>query len=241
MKKYVIFLVCLMFSMIAFGQDSSKNENTPPEFRGFKNSVATLNTENSALVNNYLKENLVCPKRAAECGIEGTETVQFTVTKSGDVKDFQVINSVCHELDKEVIRVLKTTNGMWSPGVKNGNPTAMINEVTFVLSSYNESTITKHFTREATRYFKGGNKNFLVKNNPEKAVQFYNKALNYLPNDEVLLSMRGLCHYALGDKESAKKDWNRIVALGETNALVINYDIANIDGYSEMKEILANK
>lgn len=231
-------MVCLMFSIITFAQNSSNKGTTPPKFKAIKNAIPE-NTDNALLVNNYLKENLVCPKGVAECGMEGTEIVQFTVTESGNVQDFKVINSICPEIDREVIRVLKTTSGMWSPGIENGKPVATTNEATFMLGNYNESTISEHFTRVAARYFKGGNKNFFEKNNPEKAIRYYNRALNYLPNDEVLLSTRGLCHYQLGNIESAKEDWKRVVTLGGTYSLEINYDVAGLEGYSEMKEIMA--
>lgn len=233
-------MVCLIFSTAVFGQVSSENSySIAPKFNGNKDATATMRADNKLMINNFLKENLVCPKEAAECCKEGTEIIEFTVTKTGDLNDFKVINSICPDLDKEVIRVLKTTNGMWTPGLENGEPTAMRNEVSLMLGDYSESTIGKNFIHEATRNFKAGNKNFLVKNNPGKAIHFYNRAINYLPNEKALLSMRGLCHYALGDKESANRDWNRIVALGESNSLKITDDITAMKGYQEMKEILA--
>ena len=247
MKKYVIFLICLSFTFLVIGQNQTENlkvdieevKVSPPEFIGIQNATAILNANNSELVKNYLKENVYCPK-AAECNIEGTEIVQFTVTASGNVTDFNIINSVCKEIDKEVIRVLETTNGMWMPGLNNGEPTAMEKEVTMLFGNCKDGTFIEHFIQKASPYFEKGSTIFLVKNNPKKALRSYNVAMRYLPNDESLLMLRGLCHFALGDKESAEKDWNRIVATGGPN-LAIEYDLAELNGYSEMNRIIAKK
>lgn len=246
MKKYVMLLISLIFSLMVFGQSETKNvmvdveevKVSPPEFIGIQNAAVILNTDNSELVKNYLKKNMSCPI-AAECCIEGTEIVQFTVTPSGNATDFKIINSVCHEIDEEVIRVLETTNGMWMPGLNNGEPTDMEKEVTILIGNCKEGKYIEHFKQEASRYFEKGSIDFLVKNNPKKALRSYNMAMRYLPNEESILMLRGLCHFALGDVENAEKNWSRIVANGGTNLAKIEYDLAELSGYSEMNRIIA--
>ncbi|NQU53531.1 MAG: energy transducer TonB [Bacteroidetes bacterium] len=251
MKKYLIILVCLILSLMVFGQKETKNlmvdieevEVTPPKFTGIENVAATLETDNSSLVSKYLNKNLIYPERAPQFHWEGTEIVQFTVTQEGELTNFKVINGVCREIDKEVIRVLKTTDGMWKPGYNNGVPTAMEQEVSvrFGLGDYKDGAIINHFVKEATNFFKKGSENLLVEHKPKKALKSYNKGVRYLPNDKALLLGRGMCHYELGDKESAKKDWNRIVTLGGINQLEIDNDLVGMKGYSEMTNILAQK
>ncbi|MBT3383764.1 MAG: hypothetical protein HN778_19680 [Prolixibacteraceae bacterium] len=245
MKKYVIFLFCLILSSIVFVQSNAqnlmdKNDVISPKFKGDERVSAILTADNSILVNNYLLENVVCPKSAAECQKEGTEIVQFTVTKSGNLTDFKVINSVCTELDKEVIRVLKTTNGMWNPALKDGEPVAIKKEVAFMFGAHERNTILNYFTKAATRCHKKGSKHLFVNNNPKNALRHYNIGINYMPNDKALLMLRGICHFELGNKERASLDWNRIEFLGGIEPAKIDNSLISMKGYSEMIEILAN-
>ena len=232
---------------MAIGQNETQSlvvdleeEVTPPKFTGIENGAAILETDNSFTVKNYLLKNVICPKRSAECWLEGTEIVQFTITASGNVNNFKVINSVSPDIDKEIIRVLKTTNGMWKPGYLNGEPTAMEKEVSilFRVGDYNYSEVEKHFTNKATYYFKEGSLNLLVKNNPKKALKHFNNGVRYLPNDTGLLMLRGICNYELGDTESAKRDWDRIVILGGIDTRKFNDDLVGMIGYSKMTNIL---
>ena len=249
MKKTVIFLFCLILSIVAIGQSETQNPKvdqeqvkvTPPEFTGIKNGAAILETDNSLFMRNYLCENLHCNGYPSDCWQEGTEIVQFTVTPSGNVSDFKVINSVSSKIDKELIRVLKTTDGMWKPGYSNGEPTAMKEEVSFLFKAgnhdYNE--IVNHFNNKALKYFQEGNLNLLVRNKPKKALRLYSKGVQYRPNDKGLLKMRGICCYELGDTESAQRDWDRIAALGGIEPGKFDNDLAGKKGYSQMINILA--
>jgi len=249
MKKNAIFLICLILSIMAIGQSETQNlkvdlegvEVTPPKFTGIENGAAILEADNSLLVKNYLLKNVICPKESARCWKEGTEIVQFTVTPSGSVTNFKVINSVSSEIDHEFIRVLKTTNGMWKPGYCNDEPTAMEKEVSmlFKVGDYDHSEIVKYFTEKATNYFNKGSLNLLVKNKPEKALRLYSKGVRYLPNEKGLLLLRGICCYELGDTESARRDWDRIVTLGGIDPGKLDDELAGMKGYSEMTNILA--
>ena len=159
MKKYVVFAITLILLIIfvhSNAQDlSDKNEVVLPKFRP-EDVSSVLMADNATLVNHYLLSNIVCPELAAECGKEGTEIVRFTVTKTGDVKDFKVINSVCSELDNEVIRVLKTTNGKWKPGLEHKEPVETTKEVAFMFGDHNSSTIAEYFVKIATGYYNKG-------------------------------------------------------------------------------------
>ena len=245
MKKNVIFLICLILSIMAIGQNESQNvkmedDVTLPEFTAVENVTHVLKADNSLLVRNYICERFSCPIKLAECRKEGTEVIQFTVTPEGKLANFKVVNSVCREADVELIRVLKKTDGMWKPGLKNGEPIAMEQEVSVMIGDYNADKIVPHFTRKAERLFECGSKSLFVNNKPKKALQFYERAVNYLPNDKALLMLRGICYYELGDDESARRDWNRIVALGGTELNGIAYNLVEMTGYSEMTNILAS-
>ena len=249
MKKNAIFLICLILSIMAIGQNETQNlkvdieevEVTPPRFTGIENGAAILVTDYSLLINNYLLKNVKCPGYATECWQEGTEIVQFTVTPAGEVTNFKVINSVSSRIDEEVIGVLKTTSGMWKPGYSNGEPTAMEKEVSLVFKTgdYNYSAIVEYFYNKATKYFNEGCMNLYVKNKPKKALRQYNKGVQFLPNDKLLLLHRGICNYELGDTESAQRDWDRIAILGGIDPGKFDNDLAGMKGYSNMTNILA--
>jgi len=245
MKKYVIFLVGMVFSVMLFGQSGTKMvgvkevEVIPPKFAGNENVKANLEEDNSLSLKNFLLENVNYPDGGSVWLSEGTETVKFTVTPSGNVTDFKIINSVSPDIDKELIRVLKTTNGMWSPGYSNGSPTATEQEVSAMFGNNSDGKILTHFVENATICFKTGSKFLFFKHNPEKALRHYNEGIRYLPNDQALLVMRGMCYYDLGDKEKAKKDWDRLASLGGIDSNSINYDLTGMNGYSEMMDILA--
>lgn len=242
MRKYVIFLISLFLTVIVFGQSQStvevEKDLTSPKFIGTENVVFSLDDDNSVLISKYLKENICCPERVAECLVEGTEIVQFTVNQCGGVSDFKVINSVCPELDKEVIRVLQTTNGLWDPGRKYGEPVTTDVEVAFMFGIYpDRNSMVKRFCKNAASCYISGGKNLFLKNNPKKALKCYNNGINYMPNDKALLLMRGFCLYELGDKESALRDWNRIVALGGIAPEQIDDRIINLKGYDELTRL----
>ena len=248
MKKYLVLLICLTVSFIAFGQNEMKNvmvdaevEVTAPQFTGIENVAVLTNADKTLLIKEYLVENANYPRNAAKCMREGTEVIQFTITVTGELTNFKVINSVCSEIDNEVIRVLKTTNRMWRPGFNNGVPIAMQKEVSMVFKSGDYSNITKHFTEKATTYFNRGNKKLYLKNNPQKALKCYNEGMRYLPYDKGLLYVRGMCLYEMGDVDGAKKDWNRIVSLGGIDfgdTIDFVHNSSKMKGYSEMAEIL---
>jgi hypothetical protein len=245
MKKYVIFLVGMVLSVMVFGQNGTKMvgvkevEVIPPKFTGTENVKATVEEDNSLSLRNYLLKNVNYPEGGSVWLSEGTEVVKFTVTPSGNVSDFKIVNSVSPDIDKELIRVLKTTNGMWNPGYNNGALTAMEQEVSAVFGNNSDGKILTHFVNNATICFKLGSNALIFKQNPEKALRQFNQGIRYLPNDQALLLMRGMCYYNLGDKEKAKKDWDRLASLGGIDSNSINYDLTGINGYSEMMDILA--
>ena len=45
------------------------------------------------------------------------------------------MNSLSPQIDAEMIRVLKTSNGMWKPGQNNGEPMTMETEVALVIKA----------------------------------------------------------------------------------------------------------
>ncbi len=218
MKKNVIFAISMLLAAFAVGQNLNVEEVevTAPQFTGVKNAIVHQNESANVLIKNYLKENVGFPAEAAASKAEGTEVVQFTVTANGGVADFKIINSVSRNVDNEIIEALKATNGMWLPGYNNGKPVDMTKELSmvFCLERKSSESIKELFKEKAANYFNSGTVAFLEKKNSKKALRFYNLGANYLPYDNSLLLMRGMCRYELGDKEGATEDWTRMKSLG---------------------------
>ena len=68
---------------------------------------------------NYIAENVDYPVLAQENDIQGTVFIRFIVTKSGSVKDVQIIRGYHELLDEEALRVVKTLPN-FKPGSQRG-------------------------------------------------------------------------------------------------------------------------
>lgn len=69
----------------------------------------------------YIAQNLQYPAIAAENGISGRVFVQFAVNNKGEVVDVIVVRGVDPALDKEAVRVVKSSP-KWTPGKQRGRP-----------------------------------------------------------------------------------------------------------------------
>ena len=166
------------------------------------------------LVLQYLLQNIVYPKRAMECCKEGTEVVKFTITPTGNITDIEIVNCVCCEIDDEVIRVLKETDGKWISAYKNGKAVENTQELAIVFCDRNSKQISEYFVTRATVFFNEGNKKLLEKHKPKKALALYASGLRYLPDDKGLLFMHGVANFELGNEEAARNDFIKVSDLG---------------------------
>jgi TonB family protein len=209
MKKSVIFLTGMVITMIAAGQKQRTMEEitvTPPKFSG---TEVFIQGRNFATVDDYLTHTVQYPQEALASGKQGTEVVRFMVTPAGKVTGFTIINSICPEIDAEVIRVLSLSKGMWQSGYINGAPAEMEQKVSVVFRLHP----TNDFVVMVKDYLKQGNRN-LLKGNFRRALGYYDKAVTLLPNEESLLAVRGLCRCQCGDKTGAAADCERFKSMG---------------------------
>lgn len=72
----------------------------------------------------YIAKNLQYPESAAKNGVSGRVFVQFTVDKTGHVADPVVVRSIDPALDKEALRVVKSSP-KWTPGTQRGKKVAV--------------------------------------------------------------------------------------------------------------------
>jgi len=74
--------------------------------------------ENSIFI--LFRDNFVNPKADIENRTEGTVVASFVIETDGTISDVKIIRNVSPALDREVIRLLKLTDGKWTPAVQNG-------------------------------------------------------------------------------------------------------------------------
>ncbi|WP_372948868.1 energy transducer TonB [Mariniphaga sp.] len=240
MKTISIFALLMLAAVFAYGQKQKIDEVkvTPPKFTGVANAFSTSKDGHFESINDYLAKNIQYPEEDVKSFKQGTEVVQFIVSPTGELTDFTIVNGVSQQINEEVIRVLQTTNGMWFPGYNNGNPVAMEKEVSvvFKIEGFRFST---DFKTLATNYFSKGSELFLEKQNPKKALKYYDKGIVLLPNDKGLLLMRGFARYETGNKEGATRDWQRITTLGHSFNSEYLGNLAGLNGFEEFANVLS--
>jgi hypothetical protein len=221
MKTSVIFLASMFIATLSFAQGqtlyNSEAEVIDPMFCA---NDKIIQGETYKTIDEFLSKNIVYPALSISCKTQGTEVVRFTVNTSGELTNFTVINSVCKKMDEEVIKVLELTDGMWQSGTINGNPVAMVKEVSVVFNLH----CSNNFVAMAKSYLKKGNKMLFKKSNPKKALKCYDMGINLLPNNETLLAARGLCKFKMGDKTGAILDWERVNTRKDINSIDLEKD-----------------
>lgn len=248
MKTIVYAMLCLFVPMFVAGQQENtgitQNEETTPTYTGVENVVNVLNN-NDQSIESYLcselrKEDLVLVTRES-----GTEVIKFTVDEKGRINNIEVINSVCPVIDEELVDILKTTDGMWRPAMKNGKPVAMEREIKLAFVCNEMKNCGEYMMLQARKNFEKGNQLMMVKNNPKRALKYYEASVKYCPYQTGSLLLRGLCRYENGDTDGALADWKRINELGEidvteyiNNLLVYQGYIGEFEGYAEMVKVL---
>ena len=71
----------------------------------------------------WVHKNVTYPPIARDNGIQGRVIIQFTVGADGSIRDVKAIRSVDITLDKEAVRVVKSSP-QWTPAQKDGNAVA---------------------------------------------------------------------------------------------------------------------
>lgn len=83
--------------------------------------MPTFQGQSSDAFRIYIQQNLKYPIIAQENGISGRVFVQFDVNGKGEVTNAVVVRGVDPSLDKEALRVVKSSP-QWTPGKQRGRP-----------------------------------------------------------------------------------------------------------------------
>ena len=106
MKRLIILSLALLvgFMMSVYAQTSQ------PSFPGGDEALMQ-----------YLADNVCYPEIAAEMGIEGVVTVEFTVKADGSIADAKIVRMVDPDLEEEALRIVNSMP-RWNPASKDGVP-----------------------------------------------------------------------------------------------------------------------
>lgn len=106
MKRLIILSLALLvgFMMSVYAQTSQ------PSFPGGDEALMQ-----------YLADNVRYPENAAEMGIEGVVTVEFTVKADGSIADAKIVRMVDPDLEEEALRLVNSMP-RWTPVSDNGTP-----------------------------------------------------------------------------------------------------------------------
>ncbi|GAB3268781.1 hypothetical protein GCM10027347_38430 [Larkinella harenae] len=92
------------------GNVSTYNElEKQPEFKG-----------GMAGLGRFLSSTLRYPVEAQQKKVQGRVLVTFTIDADGHVSDVKVIRGIGYGADEEAMRVVKATDGKWTPGIQRG-------------------------------------------------------------------------------------------------------------------------
>jgi hypothetical protein len=246
MKTIFLFALCLVFSALAWGQEKSLNpgqsEMIPPEFSG-KNFEMLTQGKPCESLNDYLRGCTCYPDECINQRVEGTEVIEFVVTPEGKLTAFYVVNSLSPEIDAYVISLLKKTSGMWSPGRIENKVVPMRSEVSVVFKWQDLKELnTTDFYEKAKMHFDKGSRQLLVLRKPGKAIKHFNAGIRYLPKNESLLMLRGICRYELGDENGALNDWERMKVLENSRTKFQQYaeSLNGFKGYDILSELMVH-
>jgi hypothetical protein len=140
--------------------------------------------------------------------------------------------------------MLKKTSGMWSPRMKNGVPVSTETEISvaFQYSELGKTGNCEKFINKAKACLSKGTKLLLVKNNPEKAMKFFDRGILYCPYEDCLRLARCLCRYELGDTAGANQDFERMTIAGiSPDSKELAEQMSDLKGYEELAQILDEK
>ncbi|MDX8340488.1 energy transducer TonB [Draconibacterium sp. IB214405] len=247
MKKLLITMLACCICLLALGQNENTNLNkkidevaiSPPAFTGIDNYI-NLTAPDANNLHNYLVTNIKYPDKAVSCANEGTEVIKFKVNALGKVTNIDIVNGICPVINEEIVRVLESTNGKWKPGIRDGIPVSMEQEVSIVFSiEENAEKAHEKFLAISENCFKKGAKSFYANGKSKKAERLFTHGIKYMPYDQSLLLMRGLARYERGNIEGAQEDWTRLFELG---TLDMNAEFfARVEGLESYKAFLAMK
>ena len=118
--KLLITFMVLIFSAIGISAQEPEKEAFPITYHEEK---PMFNGGSSELFTKWVKERQVYPREALKSGLQGRVTIRFTISETGKLQNAEVISGIHKSLDDESLRLVKSSDGLWTPGKdRHGKP-----------------------------------------------------------------------------------------------------------------------
>ena len=168
------------------------------------------------------------PEDAVESGIVGLSFASCTINQEGLVQDVGIINPLFPSVDRDIIRLIKSTSGQWTRVEKDTLETCYI-QVFFVLLGldYNTSKLIDYKVLDEVRVtamgirFDESNKytddrlainlsKSLQAGNYKEAIWYLDEAMRRNPLNPELSQVRIMVNAKLGDRERVMEDVSKL-------------------------------
>jgi len=141
----------------------------------------------------------------------------FIVNESGKADSLKIIQGISPKYDKAYTQIFNAAKNKWKPAMHNGKPVPVL-----------MNQRMKYFASEGMvpSLFNSGKANTAYNNKDyERALYYYDLALETRPEDYDDLYRRGICKQMLGNIDGACSDWKKVKSLGSTiaDALLIKH------------------
>ncbi len=128
MKKTLFLIFFSFFTQINFAQNTNTETNsviaksetaTPLSAVEKSNGSKEKESSKGMKLYDYISEHYRMPDVP---GLKGRVVVNFVINEDGSIGSFKVVEDLGYGTAEELIRVLKKTQGKWTPGIENGKP-----------------------------------------------------------------------------------------------------------------------
>ncbi|MEM6842118.1 MAG: energy transducer TonB [Bacteroidota bacterium] len=177
-----------------------------------------------------IAETLRYPRSARQSEIIGTSIISFVLHPSGEISEWNIINSLGKEIDEEVIHVFKKTEKIWLPDSLEEKSYVLFFPVHFIINGhiYNLTAHSAGFMQEEIKLVAEGNtsrktltdqslaqqaNDLYQKQKYKPAMRHLNELIRRNPFSSELYKMRGYCRYMTDDKVGACEDYQKIETL----------------------------
>jgi len=135
MKSFLFYFVFLAFCFSSYSQSPVKDTTFYINGDSLKCKVSTDSRTDNMFFdkveiapsypggenqwNNFIKENIRYPQRAARKGTKSIVEISFIIRRNGETTDFSILKPQENGLSEEAIRLV-VLSGKWFPAIQNG-------------------------------------------------------------------------------------------------------------------------
>lgn len=122
-------------------------------------------------------------------------------------------NNLGMDFQWEALRMVNKTAGLWTPATYDNKPVTTTLPLRALFKSDQPACAAANDKFDQAMILADNGAELAGQNEPEKAIEQWNKALELVPNNTELLYYRGSALLSLNRKEDACKDFNQVKAL----------------------------